>query len=263
MLHHEGARMNEERTFLTIMAHPDDSAYLCGGTEARLSDEEGWRGIDLIVTDGAGGIPDNTPAYEIEAKRREIAATRRQEQRAASRVLGVKEVVFWDYPDGQLADHFQELLDDLVRFVREVKPQRIICSQFYREEKRDTPAIYTLNQPPAGDQVWPYHSDHLAVGQAVMSLYPAAQNPQAYKGLLEEGLNPHRTSEIWIAGSKHPNLIVPLTVEHIRKKQESLLTHRSQHMERMVASLWEEARATGHAFGVDYAEAFHVWRNDY
>lgn len=81
---------------LVILAHPDDPEFGAGGTVARWSDE----GIEvhyIIVTDGSkgSGDPTMTPSR--------LAVIRVEEQRAAAAVLGVGEVVFLGFRDGEIA----------------------------------------------------------------------------------------------------------------------------------------------------------------
>src|SRR5574341_764486 len=64
---------------LTLMAHPDDAEFLCGGTLALLA-QHGWRIHVATATPGDCGSTTLKPE--------EIAASRREEARAAARVLG-------------------------------------------------------------------------------------------------------------------------------------------------------------------------------
>lgn len=69
----------QENVVLTLMAHPDDAEFLCGGTLALLA-QRGWS-IHL-ATATAGDCGSSTLGPE------EIAAIRRQEARAAASLLG-------------------------------------------------------------------------------------------------------------------------------------------------------------------------------
>src|SRR5712692_4834793 len=81
---------------LVIAAHPDDADFGAAGT-AYLWTQEGWEFYYLVCTNGAKGSDDEsiTPAQLVEM--------RRQEQRDAAALLGVKDVFFFDYEDGELA----------------------------------------------------------------------------------------------------------------------------------------------------------------
>jgi len=80
---------------LVVAAHPDDAEFGCGGTVALWS-RDGWQFYYLILTDGSKGSEDP----EMTATK--LAAIRQEEQRSAAAVLGVKEVVFLDFVDGEL-----------------------------------------------------------------------------------------------------------------------------------------------------------------
>lgn len=57
---------------------------------------------------------------------------REAEGRKAADVLGVptKNLVFWQYPDGEVVEHIESLTDDLRRHIDKVKPDRICCGAF-------------------------------------------------------------------------------------------------------------------------------------
>jgi LmbE family N-acetylglucosaminyl deacetylase len=69
----------QERTVLTVMAHPDDAEFLCGGTLSLLA-EAGWRVHIASATPGDCGTA--TLSQE------EISSIRRAEGRAAAALLG-------------------------------------------------------------------------------------------------------------------------------------------------------------------------------
>src|SRR4051794_18304756 len=83
------------RRALVIAAHPDDADFGAAGTAA-LWISQGWDFYYLVCTNGAKGSDDPS------ITRDELIAMRREEQRAAAKVLGVKDVFFLDYEDGEL-----------------------------------------------------------------------------------------------------------------------------------------------------------------
>lgn len=68
-----------ENVVLTLMAHPDDAEFLCGGTLALLA-QQGWS--IHVATATAGDCGSSTLGPD------EIAAIRRQEAASAARILG-------------------------------------------------------------------------------------------------------------------------------------------------------------------------------
>ena len=83
---------------MTIVAHPDDAEFGCGGSVAAWV-KDGWDVYFVICTDASGGGADDATDVGPEA-RRKITNIRKAEQREAARILGVKDVIFLDIPDG-------------------------------------------------------------------------------------------------------------------------------------------------------------------
>lgn len=96
---------------LVIAPHPDDEVLACGGTLALLR-QRNCRVHVVVVTDGARGDPLN---YSEE----DVAIRRAEESRSALRRLGIEDVHFLGYPDGDFRDadgvqaKLLELLDGL------------------------------------------------------------------------------------------------------------------------------------------------------
>ena len=96
-----------------------------------------------IVTDGDAGGSD------LDQPRHEMAALRRDEQRAAAAEVGVDDVTFLGYPDGRLVPSI-ELRRDISRQIRRVRPDGSCASR-----------------PSAtGTASCASHPDHLAAGEA-------------------------------------------------------------------------------------------------
>ena len=90
-----------------------------GGTIAHLTSH----GIEVsycIVTDGDAGGFDPTIA------RSEIPSIRRREQRAAGAAVGVTDIHFLGYHDGEL-EVTQAVRRDISRVIRQVRPDVVIC----------------------------------------------------------------------------------------------------------------------------------------
>lgn len=238
----------ENKTALVIMAHPDDAEFGSAGTTLTWV-QDGWDVHYVICTDASGGGLDEATDVGREA-RRAISEVRKQEQRAAGDILGLKEIVFLDYPDGLLEPSL-ELRRDLVRMLRTYRPSRVIC--------------------PCPDRVWTpnyfiqrHHPDHLAVGQAALAaIYPASQNPWDFPELLEEGLFPHKVSEVYVTGAPVINHAVDIT-ETFETKLKALQAHESQvsaNWERLEEMMRKGAQKLGEQHGFTYAEEFHLFKN--
>src|SRR5262245_17531705 len=129
------------RRALVIAAHPDDADFGAAGT-AHLWSQQGWAFYYLVCTNGAKGSDDEnmTPA--------ELIRRRRDEQRAAAQHLGVKDVFFLDYEDGELVAS-REFLGDVVRHIRMLRPDAVFT--------HDPEAVIVRD-------AFINHSDHRATG---------------------------------------------------------------------------------------------------
>ena len=114
----------QQRVAMVIMAHPDDAEFGCAGTVAGWA-REGWDVYYVVITDASAGGPDEATDVGPDA-RSAITAARKAEQRAAATVLGLRDVIFLDKPDGLLEPTI-ELRRDLVRLMRRYRPTRVVC----------------------------------------------------------------------------------------------------------------------------------------
>lgn len=236
-----------EKIGMVIVAHPDDAEFGAAGTVAAWV-RDGWEMHYVICTDGSGGGSDLATDVSLEA-RHQISQIRKKEQRAACDVLGVKEVIFLDYPDGQLQPSL-DLRRDIVRVMRRYRPTRVIIQS---PDRSWTPVMSTGR----------YHPDHLAAGQAALSaIYPACQNPWDFPELLEEGLQPHRVREIYIMGAPTQNYNTD-TSATFELKLAALRAHISQHLNFEETEKWVRgwSKTIGEKYEVAYAEEFHRTEN--
>jgi LmbE family N-acetylglucosaminyl deacetylase len=190
---------------LCITAHPDDVEFAAAGTVARWT-EAGIEVVYCVVTDGdAGGFDEDFP-------RAEMPAVRRAEQVAAAKCVGVQDVRFLGYPDGQV-EATLGLRRDLARVIRQVRPDRVLCPSPERNYTR----------------IGIGHPDHRAVGSAALdAVYPDARNPFAFPELRErESLAAWIVREVWIGGGPEPNHYVDVTGTFPRKIA-ALRAHESQ-----------------------------------
>lgn len=187
-------------TYMWVVAHPDDAEFSSAGTIARLT-RLGKRVIIVQVTSGDKGTPDHTvPSHDL-ASGREI------EERNAADALDVAEVVYLRCTDGELVPDLN-LREKVVRQIRTHKPDVIVSHDPFRP--------YAL------------HPDHRACGFAALdAVYPTARDPHYFPEHLSEGLEPHKTAEIWFFNAEQPDLIVDIT-ETFGAKIDALKKHASQ-----------------------------------
>ena len=170
-------QQDEQVRALVVVAHPDDLDFGAGGTIATWTDAA----VEVsycVITDGdAGGFDPDVP-------RGDIGGIRQGEQRAAAKELGVDDVTFLGYPDGQLTVT-HELRRDLSRVIRQKRPHRLMTQSPERN----------------WDRVYSSHPDHLAAGEAAMcAVYPDARNPFAHLELAAEGLAAWSVEQVWVMG---------------------------------------------------------------
>lgn len=174
---------------LAVMAHPDDIDFGSGGTVKALTDAGVQVSYAIITNGDAGGFDPSVP-------RSEIPRIRQAEQRAAGQALGVDDIVFLGYRDGELhVSH--DLRRDISREIRRVRPDRMIIQSPDRNWERIAAS----------------HPDHLAAGEAaIQAVYPDARNPFAHPSLLQdEGLEDWSVPELWVMGTPTPNQWVDVT----------------------------------------------------
>jgi LmbE family N-acetylglucosaminyl deacetylase len=231
---------SEVSRVLVITAHPDDVDFGAAGTVAQWTRQ----GIEVaygIVTNGDAG------GFDPAVARGEIPAIRQAEQRAAGAAVGVTDIQFLGYRDGELAVS-HELRRDISRLIRQVRPQRMLIQSPDRN----------WNRIPAS------HPDHLAAGEAaICSVYPDARNPFAHPSLLlDEGLEAWSVPEVWLMASPTPDHYVDVT-DTFPAKTAAIRAHASQlpapdEIEDRVRQWLEMAAEQGGLPAGRLAEAFQV-----
>lgn len=212
---------NAGKRALVVAAHPDDADFGAAGT-AHLWSRNGWDFFYLVCTNGAKGSDDEslTPA--------DLVRLRREEQRAAAELLGVKEVFFLDHEDGELTPN-RDFLRDVVRYIRLLRPDALFT--------HDPEAVIIRD-------AFINHSDHRATGlTACDACYPAARDRLNFPEHLAEGLRPHKVASLYIWGSERANFDVDIT-EVIETKVKALMLHKTQFGEdfiRFVLDRWQNA----------------------
>ena len=224
--------MDDGIYLMVISPHPDDCEFGVAGTVAKLTGE-GKNVVYVICTNGDKGTSDRTLTPE------KLAKIREKEQLAAAKVLGVKETVFLKYPDQEIED-CHDFRRNLVRVIRKYKPFAVATSDPYRKYMwhRD----HRITGIVAADAVFPYSRDHLA-----------------YPELLEQGLEPHKVSEMWFWGSDEPNYKQDITGT-FDIKLKALRCHKSQVggvPPEMQDRMKEFARINAKGENFELAEAFH------
>ncbi|HET9314464.1 MAG TPA: PIG-L deacetylase family protein [Vicinamibacteria bacterium] len=156
---------------MCVLAHPDDESLGTGGALAKCAAE----GIETyLVTATRGergrfGDAKESPGLEI------VGRTREAELLAAARELGIREVRFLDYVDGDL-DRVDtaEAIGRIVTHLRRVRPQVVI----------------TFGPDGAYG-----HPDHIAISQLTIAAIACAGDCSF--GAASEDEEPHRVSKLY------------------------------------------------------------------
>jgi LmbE family N-acetylglucosaminyl deacetylase len=223
-------KWDEWDTYMWVVAHPDDAEFSSAGTIARLANM-GKKVVIVQVTSGDKGTQDQSIPGD------QLASGREVEEKNAAEALGVSDVVYLRCTDGELVPDLT-LREKIVRQIRTFKPDVIVSHDPFRP--------YAL------------HPDHRACGFAALdAVYPTARDPHYFPEHLAEGLEPHKTAEIWFFNAEQPDLVVDIT-ETFPTKIASLKRHTSQvgdgvEMEKRVRERNAEV-AEGQEF--ELAEAF-------
>jgi LmbE family N-acetylglucosaminyl deacetylase len=113
--------IRELGTILSIWAHPDDEAYLCGGAMAMASAAHS-RVVCVTATRGELGVTDPT-RWPPE----QLATIREAELAECLRLLGVTEHRWLGYPDGGCAYiDANAAIQQIAEIIREVVPDSIL-----------------------------------------------------------------------------------------------------------------------------------------
>ena len=192
--------MPEPAYAMVVTAHPDDAEFSVAGTVARWV-KEGKDVVYVVCTNGDKGTsdPDMKPAL--------LVKIREQEQLAAARVLGVREVIFLRHPDQGLEDT-PEFRKQLVRLIRMYRPDVVATSDPYLR--------------------YMWHRDHRIAGQVILdAVFPYARDVLAYPDLMLEGLKPHKVKEVLLWAADDVNYLSDIT-DTFDLKIAALRCHQSQ-----------------------------------
>jgi LmbE family N-acetylglucosaminyl deacetylase len=208
------------RRLTAVFAHPDDETFAIGGTLARYSGD-GVHCSLYCATDGdagrSSGIPVSSPA--------ELGALRREELRAAGRLLGIRTMEHGGHRDGALASADpDQVIGEIVRLLRRERPEVVI----------------TFGPEGAPTR----HRDHRAVSRLATAAVLLAGTRTAFPEQLADGLAPHRAGRLCYVTWEAPppgfepdtegqpiHISVPVR-DWLPRKQEAFEAHRTQHQHR-------------------------------
>lgn len=187
-------------SLLAIFAHPDDESFAVGGTLARYA-AEGAQVSLLCATRGEAGIEGTAPE--------ETAKVREQELRAACAVLGVREVRFLNYRDGELAEADPtEVTARMAQAMRELRPQVVITF---------------------GPDGISGHPDHVAVSRMTTAAFDAVAGEGSVRRLYHVAPSPATEQGCGVPAGEAVEGVVGIDIGSYREtKVRAMQCHRSQ-----------------------------------
>lgn len=224
---------SKEVHVLAFSPHPIDTEWGMGGTVARWT-REGKDVIYVVCTNGDKGSSDP------DMKPEELAKIREQEQLAAAKVLGVRDVIFLRHPDLGL-EYTLEFRKEILRLILEYRPEIVATCDSYQR--------YISNR------------DHRILGRIVLdAVWPCAQAPNTYRDLLEQGLKLHKVKNVIMWQTQEPNCRFDIT-DTFETKMAAFRCHKSQigdPVEPEFANrILETARMVAKDEDYELGEAFH------
>ena len=223
------------RRVLCVVAHPDDMEYGGSAAVARWT-AQGVEVSYLLLTAGEAGMRSQDP--------KDAADIRAQEQRRACELVGVRDLVILDLPDGTLEPSL-EARRQIARRIRQVRPDMVLTQTW------DLQVGWGLN-----------HADHRAAGLATLDAIRDADNPWVFRELFEqELLEPWGVKELLVFGGT-PSHVIDISGEALQQGLDSLEAHEQylaelggstetrNMLESMAASQAEGIDGVDHALGV-------------
>lgn len=186
---------------MAVSAHPDDTELNAGATVAKWI-AAGCEVILAVCTDGAAGVA------EPGLTSGNVVQTRRAEQQAAARRLGVHKLVMLGLPDGGL-DDTTEFRGLIVELIRRYRPNIVLTHDPCRHREFS-------------------HRDHRIAGTVVKdAIYPYARDRLHYPGHIRQGLAPHKVEQLLLWESDDPGIIVDVS-GYIDVQAAALRCHETQ-----------------------------------
>lgn len=188
-----------------ILAHPDDPEFFCGATIAH------WCSIGhevsyTLLTKGQRGTRDENASLAS------VADIRVREQILAAARLGVRNIKFLNFLDGDLVPDLN-LRREIIKEIRIAKPDIVVTSD-------------PMNLFPGENRI--NHPDHRAAGQAVLdAVFPAVGNPGHRINGDQSDLKAHKIEEVWLTLTRQPNFEMFLP-GFFDRKIEAISCHQSQ-----------------------------------
>lgn len=224
-----------KKNLLIVAAHPDDEVLGCAGTVSRLI-KEGYTAHTLILGKGVRSRADkNDFSAEIEDKVKLLEI----EARKANKLLGVKDIMFCDFPDNSFDSvPLLDIIKEIEPVIKKTKPE-IIFTHYGNDLNVDhritCNAVQTATRPAAGTAVKTIYS--FEVMSSTEWNFPLTFSPDVFFDVSKTiGLKKKALGEYKMEMKTYPH---PRSIEAVVKNAE----------------MW------GIKAGVRFAEAFKLIRD--
>lgn len=211
------------KKILAMGAHPDDMELEAGGTLAKFA-RRGYEVYLLILT--SGGYTDAMGRTYFNEQLRDEACE-------ASKIIGIKDVVFFDYHTTNLPVS-GEVIGKVDTIVDRLQPD-----------------VFISHHP------FDSHQDHKAAAEIMF----AVSRQGRVKNVLSGSTLPYRPNVF----AFRPQFFVDIT-ETLETKLNAIRAYKSQYekfgSEKLIERVKAMAKTHGWAVGYDYAECFEVIRDD-
>ncbi len=196
------------KTVLLFTPHPDDDAFCCGGTLARLVEQGNTVRVVIYTNDDKG-------SYDPDMTSERLARIRKAEEEEGNRIIGIpKENLIWlGHHDGMLEYvESKRLVEQATEIIRRYRPEIV------------------MTVDPGADSVRWHKSDHRMAAMNTLDAIRAAEWHLYFPNhKLQLGLEPWRVPAymFFYVLEKDANMFVDIE-SVIEKKMEAGLAHVSQ-----------------------------------
>lgn len=204
--------MLNTQNILVLAPHTDDGELGCGASIAKYI-SEGKQVTYIAFSTCSQALPTHLPQDTLLT-----------ECKAATKALGIEELIFFDFEVRKLLFHRQEILEELIRINQQVQPQTVFL--------------------PAEHDV---HQDHQVI---------FAEGLRAFKNCNVLGYELP-----WNNFRFQPTYFEKVTAEHLAAKQKALQEYHSQSHRKYMGEDFIRSLATvrGLQANAAYAEAFEIY----
>jgi LmbE family N-acetylglucosaminyl deacetylase len=151
---HEVGASDLGRAAVVFSPHPDDESLGCGGTI--LKKKQAGASVKLVHVSDGGASTTLIP-------RQELTAMRKRECVNAGRVLGIDDIYFLDFPDGQLWEHIPAAIERVDEILHRESPEQVFVP-YCREPMKQASdhvavtniVLAALRRQPRPVTVWEY-----------------------------------------------------------------------------------------------------------